>query len=343
MLVLLVLVESLPSSAQTVIKVEEKDGVYMVPCKVNGLDLKFIFDTGASDVSLSLTEASFMMKNGHLQASDFVGVDRYEIASGEIIEGFSVNLRSIVVGEIEIVNVKASIIKNTDAPLLLGQSAISKLGAFNFDYENRTIVFGGGVVKPNPPNPMTLDRRAGCIDGNCSNGYGTYSWANGQKYIGEFRKGRFHGLGRMFLPEGQEYSGYYKNGMRHGRGIHKWPSGEYYDGEWHANAQSGWGEQIFPNGQRHEGYYRSGMMEGQGTRTWPNGEKYVGHWMDNKKHGKGTHLWPDGRKYVGEFRNGKPNGKGTLIWYGGAKYQGTFLNGKCIDCPNWPVADPQTP
>jgi aspartyl protease family protein len=38
----------------------QKDGgVYKVPCTVNGLKLEFIFDTGASVVSISLTEAIF--------------------------------------------------------------------------------------------------------------------------------------------------------------------------------------------------------------------------------------------------------------------------------------------
>lgn len=45
------------SFGQTVIKMQRKGGVSVVPCTVNGLSLSFIFDTGASDVSLSLTEA----------------------------------------------------------------------------------------------------------------------------------------------------------------------------------------------------------------------------------------------------------------------------------------------
>mgnify|MGYP002776377742 CR=1 FL=1 len=46
--------------SQTVIIMNKENGVYTVPCKINGLSLKFIFDTGASDVSISLTEAMFL-------------------------------------------------------------------------------------------------------------------------------------------------------------------------------------------------------------------------------------------------------------------------------------------
>jgi hypothetical protein len=31
---------------------------------------------------------------------------------------------------------------------------------------------------------------AGCISGNCSNGIGTYTWADGNKYVGGFKDGK---------------------------------------------------------------------------------------------------------------------------------------------------------
>jgi len=37
---------------------------------VNGLSLKFIFDTGASAISLSKSEAVFMLKSGYLSVDD---------------------------------------------------------------------------------------------------------------------------------------------------------------------------------------------------------------------------------------------------------------------------------
>lgn len=37
-------------------------GVFEIPCKINNLPLKFILDTGASDISISSLEATFMLK-----------------------------------------------------------------------------------------------------------------------------------------------------------------------------------------------------------------------------------------------------------------------------------------
>ena len=52
------------------ISMNKESGVYMIPCKVNSIPLKFIFDTGAATVVISITEAEFMYKNGHLADSD---------------------------------------------------------------------------------------------------------------------------------------------------------------------------------------------------------------------------------------------------------------------------------
>ncbi|MCK5641516.1 MAG: retropepsin-like domain-containing protein [Gammaproteobacteria bacterium] len=61
------------ANSQTIIKMQEENGIYTMPCEVNGLKLRFIFDTGASDISLSLTEAVFMLKNGYLSENDITG------------------------------------------------------------------------------------------------------------------------------------------------------------------------------------------------------------------------------------------------------------------------------
>ena len=56
---------------------KRKGGVSIIPCKVNGSPLSFIFDTGAADVTISLTEESFMFKNGYLTKNDIIGTSNY--------------------------------------------------------------------------------------------------------------------------------------------------------------------------------------------------------------------------------------------------------------------------
>ncbi len=129
---------------QTVIRMEKANGVFTMPCKVNGLSLKFIFDTGASDVSISLAEAVFMLKNGYLSDNELIGTEYYRIANGDIQEGTKLILREVEIGNLKLYNVSASIVHSLSAPLLLGQSALSKLGKIEFDYGNNTLTIKNG-------------------------------------------------------------------------------------------------------------------------------------------------------------------------------------------------------
>jgi len=128
--------------AQITITMQRKGNVYYVPGKVNGLSLEFIFDTGASNVCLSLTEAYFMLKNGYLKESDLGDTSYSQIANGQIVENMNVNLKEIEIGGITLHNISAVIVKNLDAPLLLGQSAIQKLGPIQLS-GNRLIISQG--------------------------------------------------------------------------------------------------------------------------------------------------------------------------------------------------------
>lgn len=114
-------------------------GVYSVKCKINDLPLYFIFDTGAADVSLSMVEANFMMKNGYLDKKDVVGSERFVDAVGNISEGTVINIREVDFGGLKLQNVRASVVRNQKAPLLLGQTVLSRLGKIEIDYERRVL------------------------------------------------------------------------------------------------------------------------------------------------------------------------------------------------------------
>ncbi len=121
------------SQTTTVQMHREAGGTYTVPCKVNGLSMRFIFDTGASTVCISATEALFMLKNGYLKQSDIKGRNYSQVASGDIVEGMTINLSSVEIGGLQLNNVEANVVNSISAPLLFGQSAIQKLGPIKLD------------------------------------------------------------------------------------------------------------------------------------------------------------------------------------------------------------------
>lgn len=126
------------------LKVEEipftkESGVCKVKCAINGLPLHFIFDTGAADVSISSVEATFMAKNDFLSSSDIIGKQNYQTADGNITEGTIINLKDVKLGSLHLNNIKASVVRNQAAPLLLGQSVLSKLGKIEIDNTKKVL------------------------------------------------------------------------------------------------------------------------------------------------------------------------------------------------------------
>ena len=126
------------------LKVEEipftkEGGVCKVKCAINGLPLHFIFDTGAADVSISSVEATFMAKNDFLSSSDIIGKQNYQTADGNITEGTVINLKDVKLGSLHMNNIKASVVRNQAAPLLLGQSVLSKLGKIEMDNTKKVL------------------------------------------------------------------------------------------------------------------------------------------------------------------------------------------------------------
>lgn len=123
------------------VKMESNGGVYLVPINVNGLDLKFIFDTGASNICISSAEAMVMVRQGKITEKDVLGQERFQDATGGISIGTVVNLNTVNIGGIVLHDVEATVVDNISAPLLLGQTALAKFGKISIDYNNLTIEF----------------------------------------------------------------------------------------------------------------------------------------------------------------------------------------------------------
>lgn len=126
---------------QTIVKMTRINGVYEIPTEVNGVQMHFIFDTGAGMISMSGAEAIFLYKQGKLSEADAVGNADFIDANGNISEGLVINLKEVKVGDKILRNIKASVVPNLKAPLLFGQSALEKFGKISIDYNNEQITF----------------------------------------------------------------------------------------------------------------------------------------------------------------------------------------------------------
>ena len=129
------------SNNKTVIKMDKQNGVYMVPIEVNGVEMSFIFDTGASSMCISSTEADFLYKQGKLSDNDIIGKQKFMDATGRISVGTTIIFKTVKIGNKTVNNVEATVINNDNAPLLLGQTVLSKFGKVSIDYDKGTITF----------------------------------------------------------------------------------------------------------------------------------------------------------------------------------------------------------
>ena len=75
----------------------------------------------------------------------------------------------------------------------------------------------------------------GCIEGNCTNGLGTHTYANGEKYVGEYKDDKRNGQGTYTWPNGNKYVGEFKDGKKHGQGTLTSPDGKVERGIWKNN------------------------------------------------------------------------------------------------------------
>ena len=198
---------------------------------------------------------------------------------------------------------------------------------------------------------------------NWTNCIGTYTWENGDKYVGEHKDGESHGQGTFTWGNGDKYVGKYQDGKRHGEGTYTYASGNKYVGRW-----------------------KNGNYHGQGTFTFADGSKDVGEWENNKLNGYaiqynadgsirregifkdneflyaetrekkdpssqmsslspcpsdqnatydmcfGTYDWTSGDnkgdKYIGEWKKDKMHGQGMYIFANGDRYQGAWKDSK---------------
>jgi aspartyl protease family protein len=125
----------------TEVAMSRENGVYKVPVTVNGVPMRFILDTGASLISMSTAEAERMYKSGAITKDDIIGRSRFQDATGAISPGAVVRLKSVQIGDRVLENVSANIVSGSSAPLLLGQSALSKFGKISVDYRRNVVTF----------------------------------------------------------------------------------------------------------------------------------------------------------------------------------------------------------
>ena len=183
-------------------------------------------------------------------------------------------------------------------------------------------------------------------------GYGTFTWEDGSKYIGQwaFNKangnGKYEskngdvyegnwvddkacGFGTLTSDNGSVYAGEWKDDMQHGIGKETWPDGVVYEGEYMDGHKHGTGKQWFPNGAVYEGSFVNNTISGSGKFTTTTGKEFEGDWVDSKLEGFGTIKWTDGSIFRGTFKEGRREGQGESFMASGELVKSIYAN-NCV-------------
>lgn len=116
-------------------------GTCEVKGSINGLKLDMLYDTGASNVSISSLVEEFMLKNGYLSENDFIGKSSSQIADGSSVKNKLYIVKDFELGGVVIHNVEISAMSNREAGILLGQSVMARFGKFEIDNQRNLIRF----------------------------------------------------------------------------------------------------------------------------------------------------------------------------------------------------------
>jgi hypothetical protein len=167
--------------------------------------------------------------------------------------------------------------------------------------KEKTIV----ASKPTPvPKSQAVTENSGCI-GNCTNGYGTFIYDNGNKYEGDWKDTKQEGQGTMIIPNSNKYIGEWKNGNPDGHGTIISPNGDKYVSQWKDGIPEKQVTITYQNGGSYTGENKNGIPEGQGTFIYSNGDKYIGKFKDGIRNGKGNYFVANGTQIKGIWKNGQ--------------------------------------
>lgn len=121
----------------------EQSNLKIVQVLINDrINKEMIFDTGASYTQITVREANYLYNENVLTDDDILGTEKFGDANGNITVNMVVNLRKLVLGgKLILNNVKATVVENADAPLLLGQTVLKELPQYTVDNENNIIKF----------------------------------------------------------------------------------------------------------------------------------------------------------------------------------------------------------
>jgi uncharacterized protein len=125
---------------ESVVPMVSDGGTFKVPVTINDqLTLKFVLDSGASDVSIPADVVLTLLRTETITDADFLGKQTYQMADGSTVPSQRFVIRSLKVGDKTLQNVVGSIAPVAGS-LLLGQSFLSRFKSWSIDNQRGALI-----------------------------------------------------------------------------------------------------------------------------------------------------------------------------------------------------------
>lgn len=158
-------------------------------------------------------------------------------------------------------------------------------------------------------------------------GWGTYTWANGQRFEGQWEGGQLHGIGLLRRACGSQWLCRFNRGVPHGRLRITWPSGDTLEASYADHFLCGFGRKVTADGTVFEGNFADGVRNGYGVERRTSGYVFEGNYVNDAPHGQGKKRFANGDVYEGAFVAGKPEGRGRITYRCGDMHDGSYRLG----------------
>lgn len=120
---------------------KDESGLFYIISKINDVPIKFILDTGCSNISISQRDIDFLLSHGFISLKDENGTAISIYANGESETTQLYNIKELTFSDdIKLNNLSCTVSPNNDAPALLGQEALQMLGKITIDYNTNELI-----------------------------------------------------------------------------------------------------------------------------------------------------------------------------------------------------------
>jgi clan AA aspartic protease (TIGR02281 family) len=127
-------------TGETVLLTIGADGRFTVPVTINNqLTLKFVLDSGASDVTIPADVMLTLLHIGTITDADYLGKQTYILADGSSVPSQQFVIPVLKVGDKVLEDVIAHIVP-VGGPSLLGQSFLGRFKSWTIDNRRRALI-----------------------------------------------------------------------------------------------------------------------------------------------------------------------------------------------------------